>query len=93
MQWSKLYGTGTPSQKLIAEIMETYTLVNVVHNDFRTPEAIFAPFYRAAESTPPSTNGLSNGHHSINGHGINGHGINGVKKAHPITNGLTNGHA
>jgi methylenetetrahydrofolate reductase (NADPH) len=83
LQWSKLYGTGTPSQKLIAEMMETYTLVNVVHNDFRAPEAIFAPFYRAAQSAPPSAGGLTNGHH----------GINGVTKALPITNGLTNGHA
>jgi len=82
MQWSKLYSTGTPSQKLIAEVMETYTLVNVVHNDFRAPEAIFAPFYRAAQFPPPSTNGLSNGHHGINGF-----------TPLPITNGLKNGHA
>lgn len=83
MQWSKLYGTGTPSQKLIAEVMDTYTLVNVVHNDFRAPEAIFAPFYRAAQSTPPTTNGLVNGHKEVNG----------VPNGAPVTNGLTNGSA
>ncbi|KAG8852083.1 hypothetical protein FRB91_007020 [Serendipita sp. 411] len=63
MQWSKLYDSGSPTQKLIAEIMETYTLVNVVHNDFRNPDAIFGPFYRAAEAKP--VKGTPNG---INGH-------------------------
>ncbi|KAG8818664.1 hypothetical protein FRC17_010755, partial [Serendipita sp. 399] len=64
VQWSNLYDAGSPTQKLIAEIMNTYTLVNVVHNDFRNPDAIFAPFYRAAE-TKAVTNGVPNG---INGH-------------------------
>lgn len=50
MQWSKLYDLHSPSQTLIADVMESWTLVNVVHNDFRDPEAIFAPFYRAAQS-------------------------------------------
>jgi methylenetetrahydrofolate reductase (NADPH) len=29
--------------------METSLLVNVVHNDFKDPEAIFKPFLKAAE--------------------------------------------
>ncbi|PVF99841.1 putative MET13-putative methylene tetrahydrofolate reductase [Serendipita vermifera] len=72
VQWSQLYDQGSPTQKLISEMMDTYTLVNVVHNDFRNPEAIFAPFYRAAQVEPPTingipkdsaiTNGLTNGH-------------------------------
>ncbi|CCA74929.1 probable MET13-putative methylene tetrahydrofolate reductase [Serendipita indica DSM 11827] len=60
MQWSQVYDSGSPSQALIANIMETYTLVNVVHNDFRDPEAIFTPFYRAAQSL--NSSGLTNGH-------------------------------
>ncbi|KAF8202173.1 methylenetetrahydrofolate reductase-domain-containing protein [Pholiota molesta] len=40
-QWAKLYESGSPSQKLIDEFMETSFLVNVVHNDFHDPDAIF----------------------------------------------------
>ena len=28
--------------------MDTYYLVNVVHNDFKKPNAIFEPFFKAA---------------------------------------------
>jgi methylenetetrahydrofolate reductase (NADPH) len=61
MQWSKLYDQGSPSQTLIENMMESYTLVNVVHNDFRNPEAIFTPFYKAAEGHKALPNGHSNG--------------------------------
>jgi methylenetetrahydrofolate reductase (NADPH) len=61
MRWSKLYDQGSPSQALIENMMESYALVNVVHNDFRNPEAIFAPFYRAAEGQNALSNGHSNG--------------------------------
>ena len=93
MQWSKLYGSGTPSQKLIAEMMETYTLVNVVHNDFRAPEAIFAPFYRAAQATPPLTNGVPNGQKAINGTAKSSLLTNGLFTTGLLTNNglLTNG--
>lgn len=54
-------------------MMENYFLVNVVHNDFRNPEAIFAPFYRAAEAIKAKgqangvPNGIPNGHTQPNG--------------------------
>ncbi|KAH9479434.1 Methylenetetrahydrofolate reductase 1 [Psilocybe cubensis] len=46
-QWAKLYEHDSPSNKLIADFMETSFLVNVVHNDFHDPDAIFRPFYKA----------------------------------------------
>jgi methylenetetrahydrofolate reductase (NADPH) len=70
VQWSQLYDQESPTQKLISDMMETYSLVNVVHNDFRDPEAIFSPFYRAAQTKPP--NGIPNGSAATNGL-VNGH--------------------
>ncbi|KAF4610886.1 hypothetical protein D9613_007023 [Agrocybe pediades] len=46
-QWAKLYEHDSPSQKLISDFVETSYLVNVVHNDFHDPDAIFKPFYKA----------------------------------------------
>ncbi|KAF9006069.1 methylenetetrahydrofolate reductase-domain-containing protein [Cyathus striatus] len=62
-QWAKLYEPDSPSRKLITEIMETSLLVNVVHNDFHDPDAIFRPFfkagaeYKAAKSKSTAING------------------------------------
>ncbi|KAI0630863.1 methylenetetrahydrofolate reduct [Trametes polyzona] len=68
-QWAKLYEPDSPTRKLIDNIMDTYCLVNVVHNDYKKPEAIFEPFFKAGAeyaakygSAPqPTTNG-ANGH-------------------------------
>ncbi|KAF8637613.1 hypothetical protein AX17_002682 [Amanita inopinata Kibby_2008] len=46
-QWSLLYEPDSPSRKVITELMETSYLVNVVHNDFHDPDAIFKPFVKA----------------------------------------------
>lgn len=46
-QWAMLYEHNSPSQKLISDFMDTSFLVNVVHNDFHDPDAIFRPFYKA----------------------------------------------
>ncbi|CCL98595.1 uncharacterized protein FIBRA_00597 [Fibroporia radiculosa] len=46
-QWSKYYEPESQTRKLIDDIMETYYLVNVVHNDYKKPEAIFEPFFKA----------------------------------------------
>ncbi|KAL1733970.1 methylenetetrahydrofolate reductase-domain-containing protein [Schizophyllum commune] len=48
-QWAKVYGPDSPSYKLISEIMDTWYLVNVVHNDFQDRDAIFQPFFKAGE--------------------------------------------
>ncbi|KAG6866584.1 hypothetical protein C0991_002072 [Blastosporella zonata] len=66
-QWAQIYDEGSPSRALISELMETSSLVNVVHNDFQDPEAIFKPFFLASEeylalnATSPVMNGI-NGH-------------------------------
>ncbi|KIK08883.1 hypothetical protein K443DRAFT_671940 [Laccaria amethystina LaAM-08-1] len=46
-QWAKLYEANSPSQNLITELMDTCFLVNVVHNNFHEPDAIFKPFLKA----------------------------------------------
>ncbi|TRM65570.1 methylenetetrahydrofolate reductase-domain-containing protein [Schizophyllum amplum] len=48
-QWAKVYGPDHPSYKLITELMDTWYLVNVVHNDFQDRNAIFQPFIKAGE--------------------------------------------
>ena len=68
-QWGKYYEPDSPSRALITELMDTYYLVNVVHNDYKKPEAIFQPFFKAGaeyaakygSTSPPTTNG-ANGH-------------------------------
>lgn len=47
--------------------METSLLVNIVHNDFQSSDAIFEPFFKAgaehATENPPALNGATtNGH-------------------------------
>lgn len=63
-QWAKLYESESPSRQLISNLMETCFLVNVVHNDFHDPEAIFQPFFKAgAEYVAMKTNPTA-----VNGH-------------------------
>ncbi|KAF9519500.1 hypothetical protein BS47DRAFT_1370712 [Hydnum rufescens UP504] len=45
-QWSRLYAPDSPTRKLIEETMDTYFLVNIVHNDFKDPDAVFRPFFK-----------------------------------------------
>ncbi|PCH36215.1 methylenetetrahydrofolate reduct [Wolfiporia cocos MD-104 SS10] len=65
-QWSKYHEPGSTTDKLITDIMETYYLVNVVHNDFKKPHAIFEPFFKAGAEHATSQNGqppvVLNGH-------------------------------
>ncbi|KAF8745457.1 hypothetical protein AX14_008888 [Amanita brunnescens Koide BX004] len=66
-QWALFYEPDSPSRKLITDLMETSYLVNVVHNDFHDPEAIFTLFwkagaqYQAMKSNTDAVNGI-NGH-------------------------------
>ena len=57
--------------------MDSYYLVNVVHNDYKRPDAIFEPFFKAGAEyaarygsapPPPTTNG-ANGHANGNANG------------------------
>ncbi|OJA09562.1 hypothetical protein AZE42_01158, partial [Rhizopogon vesiculosus] len=47
VKWANIYEAGSPSRQLMMEIMGSSYLVNVVHNDFKDPEAIFEPFFKA----------------------------------------------
>ncbi|THV05550.1 methylenetetrahydrofolate reduct [Dendrothele bispora CBS 962.96] len=67
-QWAQLYDPNSASRKVISDLMDSCYLVNVVHNDFRSPDAIFEPFFKAGEEflasmkTSPVVNGNVNGH-------------------------------
>jgi methylenetetrahydrofolate reductase (NADPH) len=58
VKWANIYEAGSPSRNLMMEVIESSYLVNVVHNDFKDPEAIFKPFFKAgAEYTSQHSNG------------------------------------
>ena len=65
------YDPDTPSRALISGIMDSYLLVNVVHNDYKQPNGIFEPFWKAAADFAAKQPSLLNG--SLNGHQTNGH--------------------
>ncbi|KAH7913830.1 methylenetetrahydrofolate reductase-domain-containing protein [Hygrophoropsis aurantiaca] len=48
-KWANLYESGSPARKVLSTVMETSYLVNVVHNDFKDPNLIFEPFFKAGE--------------------------------------------
>ncbi|KAH8832724.1 methylenetetrahydrofolate reductase-domain-containing protein [Flagelloscypha sp. PMI_526] len=63
-QWANFYDPESTARKVITDLMDTWYLVNVVHNDFHDRDAIFQPFlkagaeFSAAQSQPtPLTNG------------------------------------
>ena len=66
-QWAKFYEPESPARKLVDGIMDTYCLVNVVHNDFKKPDAIFEPFFKAGAEFAAKHGVAANGH-AINGH-------------------------
>lgn len=75
-QWANSYDEGSAAGELVKSFFNTSLLVNVVHNDFRQPDAIFEPFIRAAADFAAQKqvpNGNANGH--ANGHAVipNGH--------------------
>ncbi len=65
-QWAKLYEPESESRKLIDDLMARALLVNVVHNDFKKPDAIFEPFLKAgaeyASLQANQTNGNGDAH-------------------------------
>ncbi|KAF9525328.1 methylenetetrahydrofolate reductase-domain-containing protein [Crepidotus variabilis] len=63
-QWANLYEHNSPTQKLINEVMDTWFLVNVVHNDFHDRDAIFKPFFKAGAESKT----LHSKPNGVNGH-------------------------
>ena len=45
--WAAQYEPDSPTRHLLEHVFDTYFLVNVVHNDFKRPHAIFEPFLTA----------------------------------------------
>jgi len=69
-QWAKLYDSDSPSRKIILDLLDHYSLVNVVHNDFHATDAIFEPFWKAgAEFAAAKKLAQVNG---VNGVAVNG---------------------
>ncbi|KAE8180215.1 hypothetical protein CF328_g9242, partial [Tilletia controversa] len=56
-KWATVYEPSSPSRKLLQGLFDSWFLINVVHNDFKQPDAIFKVF----ESLGAETNG-TNGH-------------------------------
>jgi methylenetetrahydrofolate reductase (NADPH) len=90
--WANCYAAHTASRHLINNIMETWYLINIVHNDFHVENGIFPLFDGlsvpdAEKPFPaPKVNGSTNGDAHVNGESNGTTKINGdiVK---------TNGHA
>ena len=65
-QWAKLYEPDSVARQAITQIMDSYYLMNVVHNDYKKPEAIFEPFLKAgaecAAAQEAKQSALTNGH-------------------------------
>ncbi|KAE8224242.1 hypothetical protein CF326_g8066 [Tilletia indica] len=56
-KWAAVYEPSSPSRKLLQGLFDSWFLINVVHNDFKQPDAIFKVF----ESLGVAKNG-TNGH-------------------------------
>jgi methylenetetrahydrofolate reductase (NADPH) len=61
-QWAQIYDSDSSSRTLISNLMETSCLVNVVHNNFQDPEAIFQPFFKAGAEYAAAQGAVANGH-------------------------------
>jgi methylenetetrahydrofolate reductase (NADPH) len=88
-QWASLYPEDSPSRALIQDVMDTSYLVNIVANDFKDGQSIFAPFL-LDQTTPTANGGLGekavNGDHAVNGvkatvNGVLEQAVNGAKGA------------
>ena len=72
-QWANFYEPGSAAMEFVKSFFDTSFLVNVVHNDFRQPDAIFESFAKAAADYA-AQKCLPNGH--VNGDAVglaNGH--------------------
>ena len=71
-QWANFYDPGSVALEFVKSFFDTSLLVNVVHNDFRQPDAIFEPFIKAAAEYAIQKN-LPNGHTNEDMITSNGH--------------------
>ncbi|KAJ3526405.1 hypothetical protein NM688_g8266 [Phlebia brevispora] len=79
-QWAKYYEPESATRTFLTRLMDTFLLVNVVHNDYKRPDAIFEPFFKAgaefaaaqqhAKEPVAAFNRLPNGNGKANGNGV-----------------------
>lgn len=62
-RWASVYEVNSISRKLIQDMMDNFFLVNVVHNDFKDPQAIFHPFFKVGAENGLRVEDLTNGVH------------------------------
>ncbi|KAK4548142.1 hypothetical protein LTR36_010011 [Oleoguttula mirabilis] len=90
-EWAKCYDEGSESRKLIREITESWYLVNIVDNDFRSERGIFPLFeglkVEGVEETSAKSKFKANGAAEMNG---DAHRTNG-ETAEPEVNGVPDG--
>lgn len=89
LDWAHCYDAGSPSRGLIEEMMNSWYLVNIVHNDFHAEDGIFPIFEGLGVQGLDQTwkgNGETNGVMTdgdglgmVNGHGEEG--LHGMKKS------------
>lgn len=85
LDWAHCHSSLSPSRQLIENIMETWSLVNIVHNDFHQTHGLFPLFdgltlENLATSYEVHTNGASEPN------GVNGDKPSGAENT-PLTNG------
>lgn len=89
--WAKCYSANSPSRYLIEDLMDTWYLVNIVHNDFHKSHSIF-PLFDGLEVKDMDKVSYANGDHS-NGDHSNEKPLTTGNHDHENspTNGVTNG--
>ncbi|KAF2489404.1 methylenetetrahydrofolate reductase-like protein [Lophium mytilinum] len=80
--WANCYSSVSPSRYVVEDLMDTWYLVNIVHNDFHVPHGIF-PLFDGLEvedmAKPLHSTRVVNGDEksSINGAAAHTNGVNG----------------
>ena len=95
IDWAKCHDQGSVSRQVIENIMNTWYLVNIVHNDFHSTHGLFDLLQRmeihGLDNVPDTQEHLNNGDVQTNGHIDSKSHVNGHTNRH--TNGHTNGHS
>lgn len=84
-EWAKCYDEKSESKRVIQGIVDDWYLVNIVHNDFRQPRAIF-PLFDGLHAPGVEGKSLANGYHKGSEKPVtNGHSESSEK---PLANGV-----
>ncbi|KAI9710848.1 MAG: hypothetical protein M1828_002020 [Chrysothrix sp. TS-e1954] len=96
VDWAHCYAAGSPSRDLIGGMMDSWSLINIVHNDFHREDGIFPLFDGLSlENTGGSGQKMSNGVNgtaALNGNPTSSSSAAGQQEEKPMVNGNGNGH-